>query len=32
MQTVTTNTLSDTMYYNEIPVFTYKINYPRIIK
>lgn len=28
MQTVTTNTLSDTMYYSEIPVFTYKINYP----
>ncbi len=28
MQTITTNTLTDTMYYKEIPVFTYKINYP----
>ena len=28
MQTITTNTLEDTMYYKEIPVFTYKITYP----
>lgn len=28
MQTINTNTLTDTMYYKEIPVFTYKINYP----
>lgn len=28
MQTINTNTLTDTMYYKEIPVFTYKITYP----
>lgn len=28
MQTVTQKTLEDTMYYRDIPVFVYKINYP----
>lgn len=28
MQTVTTNTLTDTMYYKNIPVVAYKIDYP----
>ena len=28
MQTVTQKTLEDTMYYGDIPVFVYKINYP----
>ena len=28
MQTVTQKTLKDTMYYGDIPVFVYKINYP----
>lgn len=28
MQTITQNTLADTMYYNDIPVFKYTINYP----
>ncbi len=28
MQTVTTNTLTDTISYKNIPIVTYKINYP----
>lgn len=28
MQTIINNILQDTMYYNNMPVFTYKINYP----